>query len=140
MNQRCAVTPTTRGSATARASPPTRYRLGRALPLVLVGLGGVVAISLGIPLGMLGYWFANSSHAALDTASNNLQYLRSATITTIELGVGAAIVSVLFALPIALLTVRYRGRLVSLLERTTYLSFALPDLVAAIAIAYAASH
>ena len=36
--------------------------------------------------------------------------------------------------------VRYRGRAVTLLERATYLSFALPDLVAAIALAYAASH
>ena len=46
----------------------------------------------------------------------------------------------LLALPIAVAAVRYRGRAVTLLERATYLSFALPDLVAAIALAYAASH
>ena len=46
----------------------------------------------------------------------------------------------MLALPIALLAVRYRGPTVTTLERATYLSFALPDLVAAIALAYAASH
>ena len=43
-------------------------------------------------------------------------------------------------LPIAVLAVRHRGPVVTTLERTVYLSFALPDLVAAIALAYAASH
>jgi iron(III) transport system permease protein len=36
--------------------------------------------------------------------------------------------------------VRHRGPVVTTLERSIYLSFALPDLVAAIALAYAASH
>jgi len=44
------------------------------------------------------------------------------------------------ALPIAVLAVRYKGRLTTVLERSVYLSFALPDLVAAVALAYAASH
>jgi iron(III) transport system permease protein len=44
------------------------------------------------------------------------------------------------ALPIAFLAVRYRGRTVTLIERASYLSFALPDLVAAIALSNGASH
>ena len=42
----------------------------------------------------------------------------------------AAVVAVLLALPIAVAAVRYRGPVVTLVERATYLSFALPDLVA----------
>ncbi len=129
----------TRVSDGARGAA-SRYRLGRAKPVVLIGLLTIVAISLGIPLGMLVYWFAHSSQAALSSASDNLQYLKDATLTSIGLGVAAAIVSVLFAFPIAWLSVRYRGRTAAVLERVTYLSFALPDLVAAIAVAYAASH
>jgi iron(III) transport system permease protein len=89
---------------------------------------------------MLVKWFTESSDAALSSASGNLQYLLPATITSVEIGVAAAVVSLVLAAPIAFAAVRYRGRSVTLLERTTYLSFALPDLVAGIALAYAASH
>jgi iron(III) transport system permease protein len=117
-----------------------RYDLGRATPLVLLGLAALVAISLGIPVGMLVYWFTQSSSAALSAASANVQYLWPATLTSVLLGIGSAVVAIVLALPVAVLAVRYKGRLTTLLERSVYLSFALPDLVAAIALAYAASH
>jgi iron(III) transport system permease protein len=117
-----------------------RYDLGRATPVALLGLAALVAISLGIPVGMLVYWFTQSSSAGLSSAAANLQYLWPATVTSVLLGIGSAIVAVLLALPIAVLAVRYKGRLSTALERSVYLSFALPDLVAAIALAYAASH
>ena len=118
----------------------TRYRLGRGTPLVLAGLGVIVAISLGIPVGVLIYWFTQSSQAGFAGATTNLQYLLPAALTSIGLGIGSALLALVFAVPIASLAVRHRSRLASLLERSTYLSFALPDLVAAIALAYAASH
>jgi iron(III) transport system permease protein len=117
-----------------------RYELGRGTIPVLAGFAAVVAISVGIPVVMLGDWFSTSSDAALSTAGGNLQYLFPATVTTVELGLAAAVVAVLFALPIAFAAVRYRGPAVTILERATYLSFALPDLVGAIALAYAATH
>ena len=129
----------TRVSQGARRIPP-RYDLGRATLPVLAGFLAVVAVSLGIPLGTLVEWLATSSAAALDTASANLQYLWPATLTSVTLGVAAALLALVLALPVAVLAVRYRGPLVTALERSTYLSFALPDLVAAIALAYAASH
>ena len=111
-----------------------RYELGRATPAVLVGFGALVTISLGIPVGMLVYWFTQSSSAALSGAAANVQYLWPATLTSVLLGVGSAVVAILFALPVAVLAVRYKGRMGTLLERSVYLSFALPDLVAAIAL------
>jgi iron(III) transport system permease protein len=119
---------------------PIRYRLGRSAPLVLGGLALVVAIGLGIPIGMLAYWFTQSSSAGYAAASESLHYLWPATLTSVGLGVGSAIVAVALSLPVAILVVRYRGRAATVLERASYLSFALPDLVAAIALAYAASH
>jgi iron(III) transport system permease protein len=117
-----------------------RYPLGRATVPVLLGFAAVVAVSVGIPVGTLVNWFSKSSSAALSGASSNLHYLWPATVTSLWLGVGASVVAVICALPVALLAVRYRGPAVTTLERSVYLSFALPDLVAAIALAYAASH
>jgi iron(III) transport system permease protein len=119
---------------------PERYALGWAVVPVVAGLAGVIAVSVGIPAGAMIDWFSTSSHAALSSASGNLQYVWPATVTSLELSGSAALVAVLLALPVAFAAVRYRGRVVTLVERATYLSFALPDLVAAIALAYAASH
>ena len=129
----------TRVSRGARRAP-VRYDLGRWVWPVLAGLAAVVAVSLGIPVAMLIRWFAGSSSAALSTATENLQYLWPATRTSILLGVGAAVVALVLALPVALLAVRTGGRFSRLAERSTYLSFALPDLVGAIAISYGAVH
>jgi iron(III) transport system permease protein len=117
-----------------------RYALGWAVVPVVAGLAGVIAVSVGIPAGAMIDWFSTSSHTALSSASGNLQYVWPATVTSLELSGSAALVAVLFAVPVAFAAVRYRGRVVTLVERATYLSFALPDLVAAIALAYAASH
>jgi len=117
-----------------------RYRLGWRVVPVLAFLAGVVAVSVVIPLGAMVDWFSTSSHAALSSASGNLTYLWPATATSLDLSVSAALLAVLLALPIAVAAVRSRAATVTLAERSTYLSFALPDLVAAIALAYAASH
>jgi iron(III) transport system permease protein len=117
-----------------------RYTLGRKTVPVLVGFAALVAVSVGIPVGTLVKWFATSSSAGLSSASSNLHYLWPATETSLWLGIGAALVALVCAIPIALLAVRHRGPFVTTLERSVYLSFALPDLVAAIALAYAASH
>jgi iron(III) transport system permease protein len=117
-----------------------RHALGRTTVPVLVAMAAVVAIGVGIPVGMLVRWFAESSHAALSSAGGNLTYLFPATVTSVEIGVVAAVLGLLLAIPIAVAAVRDRGRVVTVLERTIYLSFALPDLVGAIALAYLASH
>jgi iron(III) transport system permease protein len=120
--------------------PVTRYRLGRATLPVLAGFVAGAAISVGIPVGTLVYWFTQSSSAGLSGAAANVHFLGPATLTSVALGVAGALLALAFALPISLLVVRHSGRMATLLERSTYLSFALPDLVAAIALAYAASH
>jgi iron(III) transport system permease protein len=121
-----------------RAQVPVR--LGRATPLVLAGLALVVVMGLGIPLRALVGWFTQSSKAGLAGASAGLRFLGPATLTSVGLGVGGALLALALSVPVALLAVRHPGRIATALERATYLSFALPDLVAATALAYAASH
>ena len=118
----------------------TRYRLGRATPLALAAVSLVVAVGLGIPVGVLIYWFTQSSHLGFIYATDNLRYLWPATVTSVGLAAASAILALAFAVPIAVLAVRRTGPIATAIERVSYLSFALPDLVAAIALAYAASH
>jgi iron(III) transport system permease protein len=129
----------TRVSQGARRAA-SRYELGRALVPVLVVLAAILAVSVGIPVGMLIRWFSESTQAGLSSASGNLKYLWPATLTSVEIGVVASLLALMLALPVAVAAVRYRGRTVTIPERAMYLSFALPDLVGAIALAYAASH
>jgi iron(III) transport system permease protein len=129
----------TRVSQAARRAP-VRYELGRWTLPVLASLAAVVAVGVGIPVAMLIRWFTESSSAGLSTATGNLQFLWPASRTTVLLGVCSALVALLLALPVAVLAVRHGGRYSRLVERSTYLSFALPDLVGAIALSYGAVH
>jgi iron(III) transport system permease protein len=117
-----------------------RHELGRRKVPVVVGLCALVGASLGVPVYMLVDWFTQSSAAGVAAASGSTNYLGVATLTSVGLGLGAAAVAVLLAVPLALVVTRYRSRLGTLFERGSYLSFALPDLVGALALAYAAVH
>lgn len=126
----------TRVSAAARREV-VRYELGRWLAVALLVLALIVAVSLGIPLGLLVHWYTQSGARGAAAGSGKLW---PATVTSVLLGISAAVIAVLLSLPISILAVRYRGRAARWLVRSVYLSFALPDLVAAIALAYGASH
>jgi iron(III) transport system permease protein len=126
----------TRISAAARREV-VRYDLGRWLPVGLLVLAAIVAVSLGIPLALLAHWYTQSNGGGAAAGTTELW---PATVTSVLLGISAAVIAVLLSLPISILAVRHRGRFARFFERSVYLSFALPDLVAAIALAYGASH
>ena len=117
-----------------------RYRLGRATPVVVTAFTALVVIAVGVPVGTLGYWFSQTTRRGLSEAAGNIRYLPQATVTSVGLGIGAAIVALLLSLPLALAITRHRGRTVTLLERASYLSYALPDLVGGLALAYVSVH
>jgi iron(III) transport system permease protein len=128
------------GVATGVRRLPVRRELGRATVPVLAGLSALVGLSLGVPIGTLVSWLTQSSAAGFAAASAGLHYLPVATLTSVLLGLGAALVALVLAVPLALLVTRYRSATGSILERGSYLSYALPDLVGALALAYAAVH
>jgi iron(III) transport system permease protein len=127
------------GVSHASRRPPERYALGRTTPLVLIGLTALATFSVEIPVYALIRWFEQATSQSFLGAAAGISDLLPATLTSLGLGISAALLSLLLALPIAVLATRYRGLTVSVIERATYLSFALPDLVAAIAFAYATS-
>jgi iron(III) transport system permease protein len=52
----------------------------------------------------------------------------------LEFAAGAAVLTVALALPVAVLVVRYPSRLATVLERSTYLTYALPGITLALAL------
>ena len=93
--------------------------------------GGIVALGLVLPIGVLGYWVVRGV-----TAGEPLRILWNSAWNSVSVSALAAVVSVLVALPVVILTVRFPGRMASLIERSTYMGFALPGIVVALALVF----
>jgi iron(III) transport system permease protein len=117
------------GPLAQRVAPP--LRLGRAKPAVLAGFLALVGLALGVPVGASVYWMLESGHALLTGVS----LVDAAWHSALYSGL-AAVLATAMALPVALLSVRHRGRVYELLERSTYLVLAMPGLVIAFAFSY----
>lgn len=115
------------GSGAARAVAP--HSLGRARPFVLAGTTGLALLALGVPLASLVRWLVVGSSTAFP-----VERLAAAALTTLGLAAGAAVVTVVAALPLTWLAVRHRGRLAVALERATFIAHALPGIVVALAL------
>ena len=113
---------------TARCS---RSRLGRRVVPAFLALGTLAVLALGVPLGALAYWLIAGSSTTLPSAS-----IMGAAVSTVGLGLAAALITTLAAIPVAVLAVRYPTRLARLLERSAYLARAMPGLIIALALAY----
>jgi iron(III) transport system permease protein len=92
-------------------------------------LTALLALALGVPLVSLGYWMAAGASTSFDWAA-----LATTTGTTLGLAAAAAVVTTAMALPTGWLAVRARGRITTLLERSTYLGSSVPGIVVALAL------
>lgn len=108
---------------------PEPVPLGRSRPAVLLGLVGLVALALGVPLYSLGHWLVVGSSTEFP-----VDELASALLSTLSLGVGGALLTTAVAMPIAWLVVRRRSVTSTLLERAAYTANALPGIVVALAL------
>ncbi len=118
------------GPMVARRS--ARIRLGRSTGPVLLALTLLVAMALGLPVGMIVYWMLHGGASTLPASTTVL----SATLNTAGYSAAAAALATLLALPVALLAVRHRSRWSRLLERSTMLIQALPGVVVALALVF----
>ncbi len=117
------------------ARPAPAARLGRARWAALAGFVALTGLSLGLPLATLVYWIATGGSAGVDLGA-----LLAACGTSLELALGAAILTTLAALPISFLVVRHPSRTATAIERATYLPFALPGIVVALALIVLSLH
>jgi len=121
-------------TVTRRVAAPIRLR--RATMPTLAALGVLVVLGVGVPVGTLFYWMAQSQHSTLPAAAT-LGSATGATVTYSSLG---ALVAVLLALPVAMMTFRRSSAPRVVLERSTYVTQALPGVVIALSLVFFATH
>ncbi len=122
----------------ASARPGMRRRALVPLRGAAVGVTAafvaLVGLSVVVPVGTLVYWLQSSQHTTLPAQATVLQ----ATLTTCEYCAGGAILAVVLALPIAFLSARRSRGLPAVIERSTYLTLALPGVVVALSLIFIA--
>jgi iron(III) transport system permease protein len=120
-------------SGSARPIAPSR--LGRGRWAVGAGFAALIGLALGLPLATLVYWVATGSSAGFDPGA-----LLAATGTSLKLGLGAAALTTLLALPVSVLSVRHPSRVATAIERAAYIPFALPGIVVALSLIVLSIH
>ena len=123
-------------SAGQAAATPARMRLRPlASALSACGMAAVAAAGVGLPLGTLIYWMTARQSTTLPGSS-----MWSALGHTVVYSASAALVATVLALPVAMLSVRFRSSAAIVLERSTYVVQSLPGIVVALALVYFATH
>jgi iron(III) transport system permease protein len=120
------------GPMTQRVMP--QLRLGGATIPALLGVGLLVALALGLPVGASIYWiFAGGTPSLSNSVSVSMV---DAAWHTAAYGIFAAALDTVLALPVAVLAIRHTGAARHFLERSTYLVLAMPGVVIALALTY----
>lgn len=91
----------------------------------------IAGLSLCLPVAVLTYWSAKGLQAGVSFAP-----VWDAAWASLRASALAAGVTTAAALPVAVLTVRYAGRLTNLIDRVSYLGFGLPGIVVALSLVF----
>ena len=121
-------------SSSGTASYPTIFRLGLWGWPAIIFCATIVALSLVLPLSILAYWAIRGLFSG-----ESIPYLWSTSATSLYVSALAAAAALLGAIPVALLAARYTNRITAVLERSSYIGFALPGITVALALVFFAS-
>jgi iron(III) transport system permease protein len=117
-----------------------RYELGAWRWAVVAAFVVLAIVTLGVPIGMIGFWLTQSGAAAITPAEVSPELLIESTLSSIGYGCAAAVVTTLACVPLAFLLVRFPSRIATTFERIVFLAQGLPSLVVALAIVSLAVH
>jgi iron(III) transport system permease protein len=117
-----------------------RYELGAWRWAVVAAFAVLAIVTLGVPIGMIGFWLTQSGAAAITPAEVSPELLIESTLSSIGYGCAAAVVTTLACVPLAFLLVRFPSRMATTFERIVFLAQGLPSLVVALAIVSLAVH
>ena len=112
---------TVTGSAPRRAVRPVRLR--RLTVPAMLALAGLVVLAVGVPVGTIVYWMTREP---ADDAAGHGDRGDGARSTTLSYSAAGAAAAVVLALPVALISMRRSTVPRTVLERSTYLTKALP--------------
>jgi iron(III) transport system permease protein len=108
-----------------------RHELGVWKWPATAACGGVVALALVVPIGILGLWLFRAGPTG-DSTGFQLAHV----VNSVSVSAAAAVVAALASLPVAYLAVRHRGRLSTVFERATYVGYAVPGVVIGLALVF----
>ena len=97
--------------------------------------GAIVAVALVLPMAILTYWLVQGM-----TSEQSVSLPWRAAWNSLSVSGMAAAAATVLSIPIAVLAVRHPGRATALLERGTYLGFALPGVAVALGVVFFASN
>lgn len=132
-----AVEAAIRGGARYHRVTPGTARLGRRIRLAgwrwpaLALCGIVVGLALLLPISVLIYWLVLGLRQG---ATVEIVWLPA--WNALQASGLAALAAAVASIPIAILVVRFPGHLTSLIERSTYVGYALPGIVIALALVF----
>jgi iron(III) transport system permease protein len=101
----------------------------------MIGLAALVALAVGVPVGTIVYWMSASQQTTLPATAT----VATATLTTLSYSAAGAAAAVVLALPVALISLRRSTVPRAVLERSTYLTKALPGVVVALSLVFFAT-
>lgn len=112
--------------------PP--HRSWATAPVVAL-LTGLVGLGVAVPIGTLLYWIRQDRGTTLPPVAT----LGRATWDTVAYSAWGALLAVVLALPVALMSLRRRTRTRTVLERSTFVTQAVPGVVIALSLVYFAT-
>ncbi|MFB6085683.1 MAG: ABC transporter permease [Halodesulfurarchaeum sp.] len=122
-----AYTTRSRGGDEALQVSLGRWRWPALLFPALVG-----TVTLAVPLAVLVGWLLLGSAGVGGAAGFQLTY----ALNSVSVSAAAALLATLAALPVAYLSAHRGGRLARLIERSTYVGYAMPGIVLGLALVY----
>jgi iron(III) transport system permease protein len=115
------------------ARPTARLRPGTAAITAALSVWAILGV--GVPVGTLFYWIAQSHSTTLPAAAT----LAQATWATVTYSAWGALVAVAAALPVALMTQRGQTRVRAIVQRATFVPQAVPGVVIALSLVFFAT-
>ncbi len=114
-----------------RTAPvPLGWRAGP----VLAGFALLASVTIVVPLCTILFWLTRHNSAAFSTVAASGPLLLDAALSSVSLGLAGAVLTMALAVPLGVLTVRYDGPLIALLERAAWLAQGVPGIVVALAL------
>lgn len=118
-------------SSSGTVRPAAPVKLGHWRWPALAFCGTVVLLALAMPLSVIGYWLIRG----LGTGQA-LSLRPDVVFNSVAASGSAALLAIVAAIPITVLAIRFPGRLSRWLERSTYVGYALPGIVIALALVF----
>lgn len=114
---------------------PRPPRWSRSTAPIMLGLTALATLGIAVPVGTLIYWMEQSQHTTLPAVAT----LGHATTTTITYSAVGALLAVAAALPVAMMSFRRHSMTRMVIERSTFVTRAVPGVVIALSLVFFAT-